>query len=66
MSTPYLHQAIANGGKLFVRPLIPNKLVLSAHVSFPSGRVVKGEITMTVVGAIEKLEEKLKKEAEAS
>lgn len=60
MNTPYIHAAICSNGKLRITQMMPGKCILSAHISFPDGSVVKGEISMSVSGAIEKLEARLK------
>ena len=64
MSTPAIHQALCNGGRLHFKQLIPNKLILHAHISFTNGKVIKGNASLSVTGAIEDLEAKVRAEME--
>ena len=64
MSTPFIHQALCNGGRLYFKQPIPSKLIVSAHISFGDGTVIKGEPSLSVLGAIENLETATKKEIE--
>ena len=59
MTTPHIHAAMCAGGKFRVVQQIPNKLILKAHISFPDGKVVAGNISLTLLGAIENLETEL-------
>ncbi|MEI8289840.1 MAG: hypothetical protein WCH99_10230 [Verrucomicrobiota bacterium] len=62
--TPAIHRALCNGGKLFFKQLVPNKLIISAHICFTDGAVVKGKPSTSLSGAIENLEAETKKEIE--
>lgn len=64
MSTPSIHRAICNGGRLHFKQMVPNKLIISAHISFSDGTVVKGAPSTSVLGAIENLEIETRKEIE--
>jgi len=64
MSTPAIHIALCNNGRLHFKQAIPNKLIISAHISFSDGTVIKGAPSMSVLGAIKNLEAATKKEIE--
>jgi hypothetical protein len=66
VSTPCIHSALCGGGRLHFKQPIPNRLIVSAHISFSDGTVIKGEPSLSVLGAIENLETKVKAEMEAN
>jgi len=60
----HISAAIRNGGQLMVKQAIHGKWIFHARITMQDGATTVGDISTTEDGAMENLEEKLKKESQ--